>query len=354
MISVNETTIILVLVSLSVFLLLLYYWLKQLKNILQENRERSHEVIEEKIKREEQYIENRREDIRGLIERIEQQLQSNQQRVETVERERQHIFGQLKGVLEQQNQATEHLRSSTDHLKNLLFNNQKRGRWGEEIAEQLIQSVGFVRGENYLVHPRTEALTRPDLALVLPDKTKVNIDVKFPWNALFRYQETSHEAERENAFRQFTSDIKQKIKEVTGRSYINPNEGTADFVILFVPNEMVFSVIYDQLRDVWQEALKQKVILAGPFSFVAILRTIYWSHQSFKYQENLRDIIGLIKAFEEEYEKFGQSFDKLGEMIEKSSTQYRQVSETRQRKLGRIIEKIKGERGDDVVDGKNN
>lgn len=338
-----EPISILIILALVLFFVLLYYWLKQIKDLLQENRERSHEVIEEKLKREAEYIESRKEDIKELVKKIEQQLQNSQQKLETAERDRLETFSRLKGVLEQQHQVTEHLKDSTDHLKNILSNNQQRGQYGEEVAEQLIETVGFVRGENYLVHPKTKSGTQPDLALLMPDKTQVNVDVKFPITSLIRYQEAQGEAEKSAALKQFSADVKQKIKEVTSRSYINPEEGTADFVILFVPNEMVFGFIYDKLRDVWLEALKQRVILAGPFNFVAILRTIYWSHQNFKYQENLRDIIGLIKSFEEEYQKFDQAVDKLGSDIDRVADQYRQVVQTRRQKLIRLIDQIKGE-----------
>lgn len=330
----------------ALFLFLLFQWLKELKELLRESRERSHEVIEEKLKREEQYVESRKAEIKNMIEQIGRQLKDSQEKLESAEKERLETFSRLKVVLDQHHQATEHLQSSTDHLKDILSHNQKRGQYGEEVAEQLIQAVGFVRGENYLVHPQTDSDTRPDLTLLLPDQTKVNIDVKFPLTALVEHQEAGSEAEKTAAFKKFAGDVRQKIKEATGRSYISPEEGTADFVIVFVPNEMVFSFIYDQLRDVWQEALRKRVILAGPFSFVAILRTIHWSHQNFKYQENLRGIVRLIKTFEEEYQKFDQALDKLGDSINKAAEHYRQVSQVRQQKLNRVIDRIKGEEPD--------
>jgi DNA recombination protein RmuC len=336
----TEELIIALIVSAGLlFLAIIYRWLGQLKELLQESRERSNEVIEEKLKREEQYIESRKADIKTLVEQVSQQLKESQQKLEKAEKDRSETFGQLKVV-------TENLQLSADSLNDILSNNQKRGQYGEEVAEQLIQAVGFVKGENYLIHPQTDSGTRPDLTLLLPDKSRVNIDVKFPLNSLLQYQKSNPGTDQTAALKQFSTDVRQKIKEVTSRSYINPDEGTADFVILFVPNEMVFSFIYDKLREVWQEALKQKVILAGPFSFVAILRTIHWSHQTFKYQQNLKGIIQLVKIFEEEYQKFDQSLDKLGNQIDNVSEQYRRVAQVRHRKLSRIIDRIKGEEDD--------
>ena len=44
----------------------------------------------------------------------------------------------------------------------------------------------------------------------------------------------------------FKTDIKNKIKEITTRNYISPEENTVDFVIMFIPNEMIFSFIYEK------------------------------------------------------------------------------------------------------------
>lgn len=72
----------------------------------------------------------------------------------------------------------------------------------------------------------------------------------------------------------FEKDVKEKIKQVTTRDYINPTDKTVDFVILFIPNEMIFSYIYEKMSEVSEEAMASRVILAGPFSFTAILRMV--------------------------------------------------------------------------------
>src|SRR5665811_809758 len=155
-----------------------------------------------------------------------------------------------------------------------------------------------------------------------------------------KYQETEDEGEKKKHLRQFSSDVKEKVKQVMSRDYINPEENTVDFVVLFVPNEMIFSFIYNNLHDVWNDAMKNKVIMAGPFSFTAIMRMIFQSYKNFTYQENLFDIIKLIKAFETEYQKFSESIDTLGSRLESVTKQYQQVSLTRTKKLTGIVEKI--------------
>jgi len=106
---------------------------------------------------------------------------------------------------------------------------------------------------------------------------------------------------------------------------------------------MIFSFIYDKLHNAWQEAMSKKVILAGPFSFTAILRMIFQSYKNFVYEENLYEIIKLIKVFEQEYEKYNSALDILGKRITRVSSQYNEISITRTKKLTNVIEKIKGQ-----------
>ena len=107
---------------------------------------------------------------------------------------------------------------------------------------------------------------------------------------------------------------------------------------------MIFSFIYDRYNELWEEAMKKKVVLAGPFSFTAILRMIKQAHTNFQYQENLQNIIALIHRFDEEYRKYSEEVDRLGIRIESASRQFRTVSTTRDRKLMAVVEKIKSEK----------
>ncbi len=138
----------------------------------------------------------------------------------------------------------------------------------------------------------------------------------------------------------FKADVKEKIKQIASRDYINPDDKTVDCAIAFIPNEMIFSFIYDQMNDIWEEGMKKKVVLAGPFSFTAMLRLIRQAHSNFQFQSNIHQIISLIQKFRGEYEKFSESVDVLGIRLESASKQFEVVSSTRSRQLGRVIDQI--------------
>ena len=314
------------------------------KEILKEERERMGEMNDEKMKSNEQYMEGKKDAIKEMVEKIDQELRESQKKIQSTEKDRIGEFSKLKTILEEHKNITGELKNSTDNLKNILSNNQQRGKYGEEVAENILKMLGFVKDLDYTVNLRQETnANRPDITIKLPDRTKINIDVKFPYSALQNLQETEDELEKKKYLAQFTTDVKQKIKQVTSRDYINPEERTLDFVIMFVPNESIFSFICDKLSDISNEALKKKVIITGPFSFAAIARMIRQSYDNFKIQEDLHRVVGLIGKFKQEFSKYNDEFDRLGDRIKSMSKQYDSIATTRTRQLTKVIDQINEE-----------
>lgn len=282
---------------------------------------------------------NKRDQIKDLITEIRRELKLTEDKVAKNDERIISSFSSLKNELETYKQLTSELRGSTDDLKKVLSNNQMRGAFGERVAEDLLKMAGFVNGFDYLIQSQVGP-NRPDVTILLPDKTKVNIDVKFPYSNLQKYTETQNKNEKNTFMEQFRKDVKEKIKQVATREYINPEEQTVDFAIVFIPSEMIFSFIYDQLNDVWEDAMSKKIILAGPYSFTALLRLIKQAHSNFQVQTNIVQIINLIGKFKAEYEKFNEEFEKVGKRIDEASKQFTTVATTRTRQLSRVIDQI--------------
>lgn len=275
-------------------------------------------------------LDNKRKQIEKLVEQVQKELRDN-------DRTAQSLLQQIRD----HEKITKDLSVTTEGLKKVLTNNQLRGQFGEQVAEDLLRMAGFVKGIDYEAQKAQSSSARPDFSIFLPDKTRINVDVKFPYSNLQKATETEDRAQKKQLLKEFGQDVRKKINQITTRDYINPDEKTVDFVILFVPNEMIFSYIYDKMHDVWEEAMKKKVILAGPFSFTAILRMVHQAHQNFRYQENIQHIVGYIKQFEKQFEMYNEEFDRLGSQLQTVSNTYHKVESTRTRQLGKIVEKIR-------------
>jgi len=285
---------------------------------------------------------NKKEAIEDLVKKIKEELNRQENKFDQSEKERIGAFNRLAQQLTEQQRISEQLVTTTEGLRRVLSNNQLRGQFGEQVAENLLKMAGFVKGVDYQVNKQQESReTRPDFTVFLPNKVVINVDAKFPYANLQKMIEAESEQVKKEHLKTFKIDVKAKIKQVLNRNYINPEENTVDFVILFIPNEMIFSFIYDKLNDVWQDAMASKVILAGPFSFTAILQLVRQAYDNFKYQKNIQKIITYIKSFEDEFEKYNQEFSKIGDRIESLTSQYNKVNFTRTNKLTKVIDRIK-------------
>jgi DNA recombination protein RmuC len=293
------------------------------------------EKLESETKQSKVDLENKRSEITRIVKELEKY-------VKTSEKERIDSMSSLKEAVEESRKITKELSVNTEGLKKVLSNNQLRGQFGEQVADDLLKMAGFVQNVDYFFNKEQKGSeTRPDFTVLLPDKTKINVDSKFPYNNLQRMTETDDKEMKKKYKKEFEKDVKQKIKQVTTRDYINPEDQTVDFVILFIPNEMIFSYIYDKMPEVWQDAMAKKVVLAGPFSFTAILRMVKQSYENFRVQKNIRNIVSHVKAFEKEFGKFSEAFYKIGDRIDSLDRQYEKVSTTRFNQLTRTVDKVK-------------
>ncbi|GAB4218868.1 MAG: hypothetical protein Fur009_2170 [Candidatus Microgenomates bacterium] len=303
-------------------------------------------IAKEKLGSEKQEIktdlDNKKQAIETIFKEIKELVKDTEEKLERTDKDRISSFSKLKEAIDNQLQMTEQLRATTESLKRVLSNNQMRGQFGEQVAENLLKMSGFVKGVDYDFNKEQKSTgTRPDFVIYLPNKTKINVDVKFPYQNLQKMTETDDRATKKELEKEFEKDVREKIRQVSTREYINPDDNTVDFVILFIPNEMIFSYIYEKMNELWVEAMKQKVILAGPFSFTAILRLVRQAYDNFRYQKNVQKIITYIKNFEMEFAKYNEEFLKIGERIESLNKQYNLVNSTRTNQLLRTIDKIK-------------
>lgn len=300
-------------------------------------------INEQLISMADQKLGAKKDEIENLVKEVKDEVRRS-------EENRISSFSALTQALKDQKETTEELSKNTERLGKVLSNNQLRGQWGEQVAEDLLRLAGFVNETDYIKNKKQEESdTRPDFTILLPEGLKINVDVKFPFNNLQEWQKSEDAEAKNNYMKLFKTDVKNKIKQIVSRNYINPADNTVDFAILFIPTEMVFSFIYERMNDLWLEGLEQKVIFAGPLNFTAILRLIRQAHSNFRYQKNIYKIIKLINEFMEEFGKYNIEFEKLGERISSLSDQYQKVDITRTKKLVGTVEKIKSEEPEELT-----
>ena len=299
------------------------------------------EHLDGRVHLSEKDLETKKQLIDQNLSTMKGDIHKMQELVARFENDRARQYGELDVQLKAAARETSRLQDTADHLRQALVSPKARGQWGERMAEDVLRLAGFVEGVNYIKQRVLDAAaSRPDYTFWLPQGLKVNMDVKFPLNSFLRYLEVDGDAARETHKTQFLRDVRTRIKEVTTRDYINPEEKTLDYVLVFIPNEQVYAFINQNDPDLMDEALKNKVILCSPFTLFAILAIIRQSLDNFSMEKTAGEILGLVKNFKKEWEKFAEAMAKMGEKLDGARDEYRKMTTTRKDKLDKSLQKI--------------
>ena len=115
----------------------------------------------------------------------------------------------------------------------------------------------------------------------MPDGKMLALDAKFPFTNLQRYQEAPSDEKREEATKLFKQDLKNQIDQIATRGYTAEDNQCLDFAIMFVPAEMIYSYIQQKHHELYDYALKQKIILTSPSSLLITINLILRQYQYF-------------------------------------------------------------------------
>ena len=301
----------------------------------------ANETLSKQTRTGEKELEGKKKLIDQTLEVMREDLQGVQNLVTNLEKDREHKFGELANQLKFTTEQTRKLQETAGQLKAALASTKVRGQWGERMAEDVLRLAGFVEGINYIKQKTLETVsTRPDYTFLLPQDLKVNMDVKFPLDNYLRYLEEEGEVDQEKYKSQFLRDVKSRVKEVTTRDYINPEENTVDYVIVFIPNEQVYAFINENDSSLMDEALKNKVILCSPTTLYAILAVIRQAVDNFNLEKTAAQIMSLLGAFNKQWDAFVNSMEKMGKRIEDAQKEYNTLTSTRRNQLERSLRQI--------------
>ncbi len=310
----------------------------------------ANETLSKQTEGGEKDLESKKKLIDQTLGSIKEELQKVRNLVTNFEKDREQKFGELSGQLKLSAEQLGRLHDTTSQLRAALVSTKARGQWGQRIADDILRLAGFVEGVNYQKDKSQDTInTRPDYTFFLPQGLKVNMDVKFPMNSYLRYLETESDSDRQKHKDQFLRDVRSRMKEVTTRDYIDPEEKTVDYVILFIPNEQLYSFINENDQTLIDDALKSRVIFCSPLTLYAILAVIHHAIDNFNLEKTAAHILSLLGAFNKQWELFIKSFDDLGEKIGAVQKEFDNLTTTRRKQLDRQLKKIEDLRNQEGI-----
>jgi DNA recombination protein RmuC len=177
-------------------------------------------------------------------------------------------------VLTGQKMSTE-----TENLTRALKGDIKvQGNWGEMILEKILEASGLRSGEEFILQAKNMGLKdedgktqRPDVIINLPDHKHLIVDSKVSLVAYENYVNDHAEEDLSH----FLDSLYAHVKDLSSKNYQRLDKlQTPDYVMLFIPIEGAFMLAMQKDRELFLHAWDKNVMLVGPSTLLATLRTV--------------------------------------------------------------------------------
>ena len=231
--------------------------------------------------------------------------------------------------------ATAQLSTQTSTLVTALRSPASRGKWGEIQLRNLVEKAGMLAYCDFDEQQNTtvdEARLRPDMTIKLPGGRRVFVDSKAPLDALQMAFDESDESVRLELTRQQARNLKGHVDRLAKRNY-HTAEGSADFVIMFVPGEAFLSSALGENPALIEYALDKGVLITGPLGLIGLLRSFAMGWQAIKQEENAKKIAALGRELYIRTTKFAELLKDLGVHIRRSVEAFNETVGSYERRL---------------------
>lgn len=276
-------------------------------------------------------FEKRQKAMDDLIKPVSQALEGYQTQIRNLEKERQTAFTSIDAELKRVASASQTLSKETSALKDALKRPHVRGRWGEVQLRNCIELAGMSEYADVSFQESTTddagAQHRPDMIVRMPGGRRVIVDAKTPIDAFISSLEASTEESRAAEMVRHGKHVKEHVKKLSARSYTEAIKESADFTVLFLPNESFLYAALEAEPDLVEFALQKKVLIATPPTLIGLLKVVRYGWSEERLAENAQKISEMgaelhkrLCDFVDAYVNVGKHLDKAKEEYEKGRT----------------------------------
>lgn len=286
--------------------------------LAEQNLGAQHERARRELAEREQAVEN-------LVKPIREALKQTESQIGELEKARRQAYGSIRAQLETMQQSQQALQLETRNLVKALRRPEVRGQWGEITLRRLAEMAGMVEHCDFVEQAHTggpEGAIRPDMIVRMPDERELVVDVKTPLDAYLEAVEAPDDVARKAALARHARKLRERIGELAKKSYWSQFPKSPEFVILFIPGDQFLTAALNEQPDLLDEALRQKIILATPTSFVALLKAVAYGWRQLALAENAEEIRHRGEQLYDRLAAFSAHLARLGKQLTGSVNAY--------------------------------
>lgn len=279
----------------------------------------STQAIEEQSSKVEASAEHRFRATEQLMVPVRDSLESLQQRLTQLEKERTAMQTDLRNQVTTVRSVGDELRRETASLSAALRKPQVRGAWGELQLKRVAEIAGMLEHCDFTVQETSttseDRVIRPDMKVMLGEGKFVYVDSKVPLTSFLDAHETSDDAESARLLMAFGRNVRTHIDQLSSKSYFKADTSTPEFVVLFLPSEALAAEALSQLPDLHEYAARKNIVLATPTTLIAMLRAVAHSWRQAALAESAAEVSGLGRELYDRLVTMGGHFDRMGRTL---------------------------------------
>ena len=278
--------------------------------------------------------EDLRQDLGGYIEAIQDAKEKDIARAATLGAKVDNVSALGTSLAQETRELTLALRGDS----------QAQGAWGEVVVENLLQSMGFVEGRDYIKQEwdkgkNGEKGKRADFILKLPENRQVVIDSKVSLTAYTEFVNAEDDATSDLAMKAHCRSIREHSKKLATKNY-EDMEGynTPDFVLMVVPLEGAFIDAMRADQNLYEDLLvdrRVKVVSGSSLMLTLMLIQELWKRE--KQSSNQKEIVERGGRLHDKVVLFLETFTALGYELDQASGAYEKALEQLSSGSGNVL-----------------
>lgn len=262
----------------------------------------------------------------NVINPLKESLDKYLTHINDLEKERQKSYTLVESELKRIMESHQTLTQETSALKNALKKPHVRGRWGEVQLKNCIEIAGMSEHSDVQFQDVTQTeggkLLIPDLTVRMPGGRLVIVDAKTPIDAFLDSLEATSEETRREQMERHGRHVKNHIKNLASKNYAENFQDSADFIVMFLPNESFLYAALEVEPDLMEYALNKKILIATPPTFIGLLKVIRFGWNEEKLAENAKNISLAGQELHKRVCDFMESFTSVGKHMDKAKEEY--------------------------------
>jgi len=271
-------------------------------------------------------FDQRHQAVDSLLKPVSDALTHYQSQVTQMERDRQLAFQSLDMELKKVSESHAHLARETTALKDALKKPHVRGRWGEVQLKNCIELAGMSEYADVSFQDFTAdedgGRHIPDMVVRMPGGRQVIVDAKTPLDAFISSLEAPTAELRATEMARHGRHVKDHVKRLATRAYAEVIKDSADFTVMFLPNESFLYAALEVEPDIVEYALEKKVLIATPPTLVGLLKVIRFGWSEQKLAENAQRISEMGAELHKRLCDFVETYVTVGKHLEKAKEEY--------------------------------